>query len=136
MTARMLIAAVVLLAAPAAALAADATVPANAAGVMKDWAGEPWLEPLASCTALWTVAARNAAPAEQGRYNSSAVAFRLPAAERVEKDRGVPFERAQAIVQQRARTYEFMERSSTPEETLTKAKACDAVLAAYRAAFP
>lgn len=120
------------------ALAQDRRVPADATGKLADFAGQPWYEPLAYCTAVWSSLV-TLTPDEAGKrsYRTNAVAFRHRGSLRLAADRGWDQPRALEALGGRVEHHVFlMRRMETQQSLLAAGAGCQGVLESYDAANP
>ncbi len=120
------------------ATAQDRRVPADATGKLAEFGGQPWYEPLAYCTAVWSSLV-TLTPDEAGKrpYRSNAVAFRHRGSLRLAADRGWDQPRALEAFGGRVEHHAFlMRRMQTQQSLLAEGPGCQGVLESYDAANP
>lgn len=118
------------------AMAQDRRVPADASGKLADFAGQPWYEPLAYCTAVWSqLSSLTADDAEKRTFQTSAVAFRHRGALRLAADRGWDHPRALEALGGRVEHHVFlMSRMEDRQSLLAQGPGCQGILESYDAA--
>lgn len=125
-----------LVASPAAAQ--DRRVPADATGKLAEFAGQPWYEPLAYCTAVWSsLVSLTSDEAEKRPFRGNAVAFRHRGSLRLAADRGWDQPRALEAFGGRVESHVFvMRRTADRQSLLAQGPGCQGVLESYDAANP
>lgn len=125
-----------IIASPAAAQ--DRRVPTDATGKLAEFTGQPWYEPLAYCTAVWSsLVTLTPDEAEKRTFRTNAVAFRHRGSLRLVADRGWDQPRALEAFGGRVENHVLvMRRTSDRQSLLTLGSECQGVLESYDAANP